>query len=331
MIRHAHIRGFGLAGALVMHELRKSGVRVTIDDHHDPESSSNVAAGMITPITGQRLKPTWRGEELTAHAQATYGELARDLGVPLWKDWSLVRVFRTEMMRTWFEQRRDRGELDHLAVEALAPGTHSGIEMQHGGFRHAGVATVHMAALLAAMRARYADAFMDAPAQDADVVITCTGTAVLEDPNWFWLPIEPSKGEILDVRIDGDHCDYIRTNGTWILPCGDSLFRIGATHDWDDRDPSPTHAARLQLLEEASKLVAGTITVLGHRAALRPSTKFKRPLVGRHPLHPTHAVCTGLGTKGALQGPWAAHQIVQHLVNAAPIDPEIDIARWWKP
>ncbi len=331
MIRCAHISGCGLAGALLMHELRKRGMHVTVNDRPDPQSSSNVAAGMITPITGQRLKPTWRGEELTAHARRTYRELEDMLGVPLWKDWTLVRVFRSEMMRTWFEQRRDRGELGHLSVEELPPGTNDGIDMPYGGFRHAGVATVNMAALTAAMRVVFADAFVDQPPRDADVIVTCTGAAVLHDPLWSWLPIEPSKGEILDVRIDGDHCDYIRTSGTWILPCGNSVFRIGATHDWDDHDPTPTAAAREMLLAEAERMVSGAITVLNQRAALRPSTKYKRPLAGRHPVEHQQAVFTGLGTKGALQGPWSAQQLASHLVEGTALDPEISISRWWKP
>lgn len=330
-MRHVHIIGFGLAGALLMHELRKRGIHVTVNDHLNPESSSNVAAGMITPITGQRLKPTWRGQELHAIARNVYAELEHDLGVSLWKDWSLVRVFRTETMRSFFEQRRDRGELDHLSVEALAPGMHEGIEMPHGGFRHAGVATVQMSALIEAMRQRYADVFVDQPELRADVIVTCTGIGVLNDPRWSWLPIEPSKGEILNVHIEGDTCDYIRTNGTWILPCGNSVFRIGATHDWDDHDPQPTQAARDALLQAASMMITGTITVLDQRAALRPSTKYKRPLVGRHPLDHRHAVFSGLGTKGALQGPWTSHQIAEHLVNGAEIDPEIAIVRWWNP
>lgn len=331
MIRHAHLVGFGLAGALLLHQLQKRGVRVTVNDRVDPQSSSHVAAGMITPITGQRVKPTWRGQELQEFARRTYAELEHDLGISLWKDWSLVRVFRTDTMRTWFEQRRDTGELEQYSVEALAPGVHDGIEMPYGGFRHAGVATVQMPTLLSALRTKHVEMFVDEPDLSADVVVTCTGAAVLEDPRWSWLPIEPSKGEILDVRIEGDTCDYIRTNGTWILPCGDSIFRIGATHDWDDRDPRPTDAARTLLLSEASKMVAGDITVLDQRAALRPSTKYKRPLVGRHPVDIGHAVFTGLGTKGALQGPWASHQIAEHLVNDADLDPEIAITRWWNP
>ena len=78
-------------------------------------------------------------------------------------------------------------------------------------------------------------------------------------------------------------------------------------------------------------MITGTITVLDQRAALRPSTKYKRPLVGRHPLDHRHAVFSGLGTKGALQGPWTSHQIAEHLVNGAEIDPEIAIVRWWNP
>jgi glycine/D-amino acid oxidase-like deaminating enzyme len=106
-------------------------------------------------------------------------------------------------------------------------------------------------------------------------------------------------------------------------------YRIGATHDWDDHDPTPTAAARTYLLEQAQLMVAKEIIVTGHRAAIRPSTQFKRPLAGSHPERTGQYVFTGLGTKGALQAPWAARQLVEHMLDDKPLDQEIDIMRWW--
>ncbi len=319
---HVHIIGLGLAGALLAHELRRLGAGVTAEDRFDPESSSRVAAGMITPITGKRLKPTWRGAMLLDVARTVYDEISAEIGLPVMREWRLRRVFREEIQMTWFRQRVEAGEYDPLVVREISPGVHNGVPYPHGGFEHDGVYTVAMSLITDHVRPSHGNT-------SPTWTVWCHGAAAANDPRWSWLPLEPSKGEILDVVIPGPPLDHILTNGTWILPVGDDRYRIGATHDWDDHDPVPTMAGRDVLLAAAAQLTDRPITVVGHRAAIRPSTKFKRPLVGRHPDEPGHAIFTGLGTKGALQGPWAARQLARHLVLGEPLDPEIDIQRWW--
>jgi glycine/D-amino acid oxidase-like deaminating enzyme len=320
---HIHIVGLGLAGSLLAWELRALGVRVTAEDEHDPESSSRVAAGMITPITGRRLKPTWRAGELTRLALDTYSAISREIDRPLMRAWRLRRVFREAIQMEWFHARERTGEYAPITVAPLAPGVHQGVHYPHGGFEHDGVYTVDMSALVDAMR-------LEPDGSGADLVVWCTGVAAHVDPRWSWLPLEPSKGEILDVVIRGYGLDHILTNGTWILPVGEDRYRVGATHDWDDHDPHPTEKGRAALLAAIEPLVSHPIEIVGHRAAIRPSTRYKRPLVGRHPVDSAHAIFTGLGTKGALQGPWAARQLARHLVVGEPLDPDIDIQRWWR-
>lgn len=324
-MNHVHIVGFGLAGALLSWELQQLGVDVSMEDLNELDTSSRVAAGMITPITGRRLKPTWRGAELTNIARSTYEAIERVYGVELWRDWTLRRVFREEIMQTWFHERLERGEYHPLNVSEIGVGTLDGVEYPFGGFSHDGVATVHIPTLVSVLMSGTVQ-----PVPQPSLTVDCTGYRALQDPRWSWLPIEPSKGEILDVTIRGLHLDHVLTNGTWILPVGGEQYRIGATHDWDDQDPLPTERARTKLIEEANRLFHHHIQVDAQKAALRPSTKFKRPLVGIHPLEPTRAVFNGLGTKGALQGPWAARQLARHLVVGEPLDPEIDIQQWWK-
>lgn len=331
---HVHIVGFGIAGALLARELLLRGVRVTANDRANSESSSLVAAGMITPITGKRLKPTWRGPELSMIAKHVYQQVEQEAGRRVWHDWVLRRVFREPQMQTWFDERRSRNEFDHLDVHAIVPGVHGGTNFQYGGFEHAGVATVDLRVFIEHVATQVG--FTSEVQTQADAVVWCTGYQALYHELWSWLPIEPSKGEILDVVIKDLDIDHILTNGTWILPViegGQRVaghYRIGATHDWDDHDPMPTIAAREHLLEQVALMIDTEITVIGHRAAIRPSTQFKRPLAGHHPKHTSSFVFTGLGTKGALQGPWAAQQLAGHMVNGAPLDPEIDCQRWWK-
>jgi len=322
-----HVVGMGLAGSLAAWEFIRRGIRVSAWDDTSADTSSLVAAGMITPITGQRLKPTWRGEQLLEQARATYSEIERHFSTQLQHDWTLRRVFRDTSMQEWFHRRIHSGELTPYAVTAISPGQVDGVRYPHGGMQHGNVVTIDIPQLIKLMRSvvdwtAYSDS--------ASAVIDCTGYRAVTDPNWSLLPIEPSKGEILDVCIKGLDIDHILTNGTWILPMGNDRYRIGATHDWDDHDPAPTLEARMQLLGAVRHMIDHEIVVEGHRAAIRPSTQFKRPLVGRHPMLQGRYTLNGLGTKGALQGPFAASQLVACVLDGATPDPEINIVRWFR-
>ncbi|MBU3698915.1 MAG: FAD-binding oxidoreductase [Candidatus Kapabacteria bacterium] len=322
-----HIVGMGLAGSLAAWEFLKRGVRVTAWDDSSGDTSSLVAAGMITPITGQRLKPTWRGPELLARARETYGEIEQQCDVVLRREYELRRVFRNADMQEWFRRRSESGEFDVFGVREITPGELDGVVYRFGGMEHGNVLTIDIPQLMAVVRSRVA--WSDQP-NPGSIIIHCTGFRALSDPLWSWLPLEPSKGEILDVVIPGLDLRHVLTNGTWILPVDGDRYRIGATHDWDDHDPHPTAAARAELLAAAQSMVQHDIAVVDHRSALRPSTKFKRPLVGCHPHHSSHFVLNGLGTKGALQGPYAAAQLVACVLDGVDPDAEINIQRWWK-
>jgi len=322
-----HIVGMGLAGALSAWEFIKRGVHVTAWDDSYADTSSSVAAGMITPITGQRLKPTWRGEELMNHARRTYGEIEHRFGITLQRNWTLRRVFRDASMQEWFRKRFDSGEFDAYHITEIPSGTHDGVQYPFGGMTHGNVVTIDIPLLVRTIRSVVE---FTATGHNDSSIIDCTGYRALGNPLWSWLPIEPSKGEILDVRIPGLGLAQILTNGTWILPVGGDHYRIGATHDWDDHDPSTTMQARQELLAAVRRMIDHEIVVEGHRAAIRPSTQFKRPLVGAHPSQPGHYTLNGLGTKGALQGPWAAAQLAACVLDGAMPDEAIRIQRWWK-
>ncbi len=326
-MRSVHIVGMGLAGALSAWEFIKRGVHVTARDDSDGDTSSMVAAGMITPITGQRLKPTWRGEELMNHARRTYGEIEQSFGIKLQRNWTLRRVFRDASMQEWFRKRFDSGEFDAYNVEEIPSGINDGVRYPFGGMTHGNVVTIDIPLLLRTMRAAVE---FSPVVSSSSAIIDCTGYRALGDPLWSWLPIEPSKGEILDVRIPGLELNEILTNGTWILPTGGDCYRVGATHDWDDHDPAPTVLAREELLSAVRRMIDREVIVDGHRAAIRPSTQFKRPLVGAHPSAPGRYTLNGLGTKGALQGPWAAAQLAACVLDGSIPDEEIHIQRWWK-
>ena len=67
-------------------------------------------------------------------------------------------------------------------------------------------------------------------------------------------------------------------------------------------------------------------SLTAHHAAVRPIVHGRKPVLGRHPDHPSLAVFNGLGSKGALHAPWCAAQLAGHLLDGCPLDPELDLA-----
>ncbi|MEZ5430497.1 MAG: FAD-dependent oxidoreductase [Verrucomicrobiales bacterium] len=76
----ALIVGQGLAGTALAWELRRRGISFLIVDPAAPTGCSRAAAGILTPLAGQRLAPSWRLEEALPLARQTYDEVAQVTG-----------------------------------------------------------------------------------------------------------------------------------------------------------------------------------------------------------------------------------------------------------
>ena len=99
------IVGQGLAGTCLAWELLALGASVQVIDREAAVTSSRIAAGLMTPVTGQRLVKTWRFEELRAAAWEFYHRIESELGCSLLRETSMVKVFTTETEQEYFEKR----------------------------------------------------------------------------------------------------------------------------------------------------------------------------------------------------------------------------------
>lgn len=319
------ILGFGLAGAWCARHLISAGERVRVIDPWDPTTSTRIAAGIIVPIAGQRCKPTWRIRELLPIARTSYP-------AAVWRDVEIVRVFRSEEQREEFYRQGAKGAYTGINVDEFQPDSLSMIQAPFGGFRSRDAAVVDLPEFLNDTRklieehgefvvGRF-DAHSEAP---PTITIYAMGWHIHDHPLWSWLKLEPSKGETIDVEPLEDLGSQVLSNGTWIVS-SNGRHRVGATSVWWDLDPTPTAAGQQRLVDDYELLTGRRPRVLGHHAAIRPSTQFKRPMVGQHPDHPTAWICTGFGAKGTLFGPWAAQELVQSMLDGHRIDHDIDIA-----
>ncbi len=325
------IVGQGLAGTVLGWELERAGVPFRIADEGHARAASRVAAGIINPITGQRIVKSWRVDTLLPLARETYRAIEGALGVPLWREMRVRRLFREESERRVLAEKQTRGDL--LDYAGASDGD---------GFWIEGAARVDAAALMAASRERWRAAGvlreervdLRRAREEHSLVIDCTGALRPEPgeggPAFDFVPWQFSKGECLTIAIDGLAPDVVLNCRHWVVPLEGAGAKVGATHGPGRCDATPTEAARTELEEAAARMTARTFTTVAHEAGVRSYLADKKPVVGRHPTDARLGVMNGLGAKGGLFAPALARQWVRHLVEGASFDPELDVARWWR-
>jgi len=338
------IMGRGLAGSWMAYELHQRGLMVNVVDDGAIDTSSRIAAGLINQVNGSRPILGWKSEVIFPHSWTAYAELEQYIGVKVWTDRRIRRVFLTEKDDLLWHNAVERGL--HVDWSPLPTVLSDGVRADFGGVEYAG-ATIDTNALIDAV----AESVPQTPMtmDEADLVIWCTGWRASQHPLWSWLPFQPVKGEIVDAEIDGP-LDAVYLRGVWIIPSVVSqqraassesrqttddkrwtTVRIGSTHDWDDLTTTPTEQARIMLVEKAMEILGREIYVTGQQAAVRPAAQSKRPYIGLHPEHPKHAIVNGLGAKGSMWAPWAVRHLADHVWDGCELDTEVNTLRWWKP
>jgi glycine/D-amino acid oxidase-like deaminating enzyme len=320
--------GQGLAGTALTWHLRWRGRRVLTLDREEPITPSRIAAGLLTPITGQRLVSTWRLADCWPAAVAFYRRVEAEVGVRFFHENGAVRFFADAAERDRIDRRTD----PTFRTLVRTPATFDALTFAapHGGFEMPTAAQVDVPAYLAASRARFGrdDSYLAVsldPGRDIELTPTgvriprlgvaasefhfCDGTSAADNPWLSDLRFNPAAGEILTVRVPGLNERRVVHRGVWLAPVGGDLFRTGSTYRWDDLRPVPTATGRDEITAKLRAFLRLPFEVVGHEAALRPVLVGGRPFAGRHPAHPQLGFLNGLGSKGALLAPTFAAQL----------------------
>ena len=141
-----------------------------------------------------------------------------------------------------------------------------------------------------------------------DAVVIASGPWSAQAEEWLGIkiPVEPYKGEILRLRIDGELPDNDFTGGgVSVHNRADGLLWTGATEERKGFDRQPSDSARRTLMKGATKLMPSLADaeIARHTACLRPLTPDWLPIVGAAPGWDNAYLVTGAGKKGILLAP----------------------------
>lgn len=340
--------GQGLAGALLAHFLRADGHKVAVLDDAQPRGATRVAAGLINPVTGRHFVKSWRIDELLPFARSTYREIESQFGISLYHERTIIRALHSvEEENNWLSRCADPGYRAYISDEAGLGAYADWIVPPHAFGTVKGGAQVEVGTLIQKYREvlvsegclfsesidyakltitaggiRYGDV-------QARQLVFCEGRWTRENPFFQSLPLMGDKGEILLVRFPaGIEFDAILKHRVFVIPLADGSYWIGSNYDSRFESDAPTEKGRGWLEENLRRTLTCPFEVLAHRAAIRPTVRDRRPLLGRHPQFPQLAIFNGLGTKGASLGPFWARHLADYLQGKTLLDPAVDIGRF---
>lgn len=343
------ILGQGLAGSLLGWQLIQQGQQILVIDNGHTSSASRVAAGLVNPVTGQRLVKTAHVDEYLPVARLLYKTLEEYFDRCFFHPKEMLRIFRSENEKLVWEKRKKDTAYQAYLGDQFEPNQHTLVQDPLGSFKQLHTGYLDTVFLLDALRdyfqstERYLKStidYRDIKIQDNCVrindintrrLIFCEGYKATENPWFSWLPFKPAKGEILTLTTDEPIPIEIINAAKWLVPLSENQFKLGATYQWQPLDEQPTEEAKDELIAALNKILKQLIIidVTEHKAGVRPCTKDTAPFIGLHPEYKQLGIFNGFGSKGSLVIPYQSKRFSDYLQGTESIMPETDIQRYY--
>lgn len=342
------IIGSGLAGSLLAWTLIKRNASVLLVDN-GRHNASQVAAGLINPVTGMRLSKTPEFDNLLAAALCCYRALGQTFDQQFYVRKPMLRLLRNPQELAYSRQRLSQAEYQHYIEVATAADydlacspTGHGLKQRHTGHLLTGPLLTALQQSFAERACLIKDNFNHRDLRliasnliywkqfNCKKIIFCEGHFIRENPWFSKLPLQAVKGEILTLQTPSALPNYILNYGHWLIPLTSHTFRTGASFDRVNIDSKPSQSAKKDLIASLSyhlpNLEIGS--TISHMAGIRPCTQDKQPFIGSHPQYKALAVFNGFGAKGCLLIPWHAQRFADYLLQQKPIPENVDIKRF---
>ncbi len=329
------IIGQGLAGSLLAWELLQRGCNVMVIDN-GLENASQVAAGLINPVTGMRLVKSADVEQLLPSAMRCYEQLSQFFKQDFYIEKPMLRLLNNELLLANAHKRLADPAYNGYVKTIINNPAPPYLEQQQTGY-------LQTRLLLSCLKQYFIERgcyhqsvlnYQDLQLQPTlswqeisfKKILFCEGHHATYNPWFSWLPFQPVKGEILTLQHQSPLPDVIYNFGDWLIPLDKQRIRLGASFDRVHLNTEPTLHAKSVLLQSLnhSSLQLSGLSIIDHQANIRPCTLDKQPFVGEHPKLPQLAIFNGFGAKGSLQIPKLTQLFADALQSNSPYPSSID-------
>lgn len=339
------IVGSGLAGIAFSETLLQHQKSFVIFDNNS-QNSSRVAGGLYNPVILKRFSQVWDAKRQLALANQFYAQIEAKLQVQV--DFKLPiyrKFFSVEEQNNWFAAS-DKPTLAPFLSTAIVHKKFNAIdapfgygEVLHTGYLETDVFLDNYRDYLKSLKVYEPVAFeydklipesnfVVYKDYQAKKIVFAEGFGMHANPYFKNLPLDGTKGELFIIKAPDLDIDVIINTSIFILPLGNSLFKVGATYNWEDKTDLPTEQGKQELVDRIKELLHCDFEIIEQLAGVRPTVKDRRPLLGTHPSHKNIHILNGLGTRGVMLAPAMALDLFEYIENQKPLDKSVDIQRY---
>jgi glycine/D-amino acid oxidase-like deaminating enzyme len=340
--------GHGLAGSVVSQLLIQTGQKVAVVDSFNPRSSSQVAAGLVNPVTGRRVVKSWMADTLIPFAAEYYKEKELESGVSFYHPMDLLEVINnTKDLNEWTTRSAD-GTLNKYFIKEAPEELYRGklknfnklIRINSSAWMNIPFFTnlcrqkIKNSGLLLETefefdKLKFHNDTIEYNSMKFGKVILCNGYYPMKDIQWTSNPFLPAKGEILTIFSDVLPEEFILMGGIFVIPIGNKLFRAGATYEWNFENDEPSESGKTKITDRLNDLLNVPYKVVDHRSGIRPTIKDRRPILGEHPNYKNVYFFNGMGTKGVQLVPYFANHLINVLNKKENLMKEVNVNRFF--
>ena len=318
--------GQGLAGTLLVHDLLERNKSILIVDVPLRASASRVAAGLINPISVRRCIPAFPDFYLKT-AIKRYQELEEKLSSSFLHLKPILKLFRNEDVKHLWNDKYSNEGMDIYIKSFNKKNT---FPQLNDAFTSANVepaGNLDVVKFLYDSKEYFTDKCdlldekfdfdsfnntnINYKDYDAQKIIFCEGYRVSENPFFSYLPIAPTKGEVITIKIPSiKYFDRIISKGVYVLPLGNHLYTVGATYNREDLTDKITGDGQQFLKDRLEGILNVEYEILDRVAGVRPTVKDYKSLIGWHPENNNIGIFNGLGARGVLAGPYLSNAFI---------------------
>ena len=341
------IIGCGLAGISFSEIALQNGKSILVMDN-DSQNSSKIAGGLYNPVILKRFSEVWKAKEQLELMADFYPTIEKKIDCQVdFKSPILRKFFSVEEQNNWFAASDKIGLAPFLSTQIISK-KYPSIDSPYGYGEVLQTGYVDTALLLSKYRdyLKANDLFQDESFDykalefegdsirykdiQAKHIIFAEGFGMHANPYFQDLPLDGTKGELFIIKAPELDLDVIVNTSVFILPLGNSLYKVGATYNWKDKTDLPTEEGKAELIDRIKEIINCDFEIISHFAGVRPTVKDRRPLVGTHHEHQSVHLLNGLGTRGVMLGPAMAKALFDNIESQIPLDAVIDIKRYNK-
>lgn len=339
------IVGGGVAGICLAHQLEAQDIDFKIITRKE-NFSSKIAAGMINPIVFRKMLKSWKADDLIPYLQDFYRKIESKIASQFFFSTPIRRLFSTPEEKLLWEEKRATDSSYHKYLSPPFSNSPDYTSAENGnGFVTCGgyISSVkfvedNQAYFLKSGKLIYENFDYDKidteqktyKNESFDYLFFAEGYKGTLNPFFNYLPLNHTKGEILEITSDEINEDEILNRKCFVLPMRNKQYRLGATFDWNTEDLTPTEEKKQELIDKYNLISSAKIEVIGHQTGIRPTVPDRRPLLGQHPKYPFLVIFNGLGTKGYMLAPYFSEHLISHVLENKSLEKELDISRWKK-